>query len=45
MADQNMLGTFGKAKELRQRILFTLGALIIYRLGRISQFLELTLLY
>ena len=33
MADQNILGTFGKAKELRQRILFTLGALIIYRLG------------
>ena len=33
MADQNIFGTFGKAKELRQRILFTLGALIIYRLG------------
>ena len=25
--------TFGKAKELQQRILFTLGALIVYRLG------------
>ncbi len=24
---------FGKAKELRQRILFTLGALVIARLG------------
>ena len=33
MADQNIFDTFGKAKELRQRILFTLGALIIYRLG------------
>ena len=33
MADQNIFGTFGKAIELRQRILFTLGALIIYRLG------------
>jgi len=27
------LGAFGKAKELKQRLLFTLGALIIYRLG------------
>ncbi|WP_460272566.1 preprotein translocase subunit SecY [Celeribacter sp. ULVN23_4] len=26
-------GTFGKAKELRQRILFTIGLLIVYRLG------------
>lgn len=26
-------GTLGKAKELRQRILFTLGLLIVYRLG------------
>lgn len=25
--------TFGKAKELRQRILFTIGLLIVYRLG------------
>ena len=32
MADQNIFGTFGKAKELRQRI-FLLGILIIYRLG------------
>ena len=29
MANENALGTFGQAKELRQRILFTLGALII----------------
>jgi preprotein translocase subunit SecY len=27
------IGAFGKAKELQQRILFTLGALIAYRLG------------
>ncbi|NNE84985.1 MAG: preprotein translocase subunit SecY [Alphaproteobacteria bacterium] len=27
------LGAFGKAKELKQRLLFTLGALIVYRLG------------
>lgn len=27
------LGAFGKAKELQQRILFTLGILIVYRLG------------
>ena len=33
MAVQNIFGTFGNAKELRQWILFTLGALIIYRLG------------
>lgn len=26
-------GTLGKAKELRQRIIFTLGLLIVYRLG------------
>jgi preprotein translocase subunit SecY len=26
-------GNFGKAKELQQRLLFTLGALIVYRLG------------
>ncbi|MCA0042441.1 preprotein translocase subunit SecY [Celeribacter litoreus] len=26
-------GTFGKAKELRQRIVFTIGLLIVYRLG------------
>ncbi|NVK45201.1 MAG: preprotein translocase subunit SecY [Rhodobacteraceae bacterium] len=26
-------GTFGKAKELRQRIFFTIGLLIVYRLG------------
>ncbi len=33
MANENSLGALGKATELRQRILFTLGALIIYRLG------------
>ena len=33
MANENIFGTFGKAKELRQRILFTLFALIVYRLG------------
>ena len=33
MANENALGAFSQAKELRQRILFTLGALIIYRLG------------
>jgi preprotein translocase subunit SecY len=27
------LGAFGKASDLRQRIMFTLGALIVYRLG------------
>lgn len=27
------LGTFSKAKELKQRILFVLGALIVYRIG------------
>ncbi len=32
MAD-NAFGALGKATELRQRIFFTLGALIIYRLG------------
>lgn len=33
MANENPLGAIGQATELRQRILFTLGALIIYRLG------------
>ncbi len=33
MANENPLGALGQATELRQRILFTLGALIIYRLG------------
>ena len=33
MANQTAFGAIGQAKELRQRILFTLGALIIYRLG------------
>ncbi|WP_081532240.1 preprotein translocase subunit SecY [Rhodovulum sp. P5] len=33
MAANMSWGAFGKATELRQRILFTLGLLIIYRLG------------
>ena len=33
MANESMFGVLGQATELRQRILFTLGALIIYRLG------------
>ncbi|NRA30734.1 MAG: preprotein translocase subunit SecY [Parvularculaceae bacterium] len=33
MASNFSLGNFAKADELRQRIFFTLGALIVYRLG------------
>lgn len=33
MAQNLSWGAFGKATELRQRILFTLGLLIVYRLG------------
>ena len=33
MANESMFGLLGQATELRQRILFTLGALIVYRLG------------
>ena len=33
MAANLSWSTFGKATELRQRILFTIGLLIIYRLG------------
>ena len=33
MANEGMFGLLGQATELRQRILFTLGALIVYRLG------------
>ena len=33
MANESMFGVLGQATELRQRIIFTLGALIIYRLG------------
>jgi preprotein translocase subunit SecY len=33
LASSLNLGAFGKAKELKQRLLFTLGALIVYRLG------------
>jgi preprotein translocase subunit SecY len=33
MAANLSWGAFGKATELRQRILFTLGLLIVYRLG------------
>ena len=33
LASSVNFGAFGKAKELKQRLLFTLGALIVYRLG------------
>ena len=33
MANESVFGVLGQATELRQRILFTLGALIVYRLG------------
>ncbi len=33
MASNLSWGTFGKAKELQQRIMFTVGLLIVYRLG------------
>lgn len=33
MARQMNWGAFGKAKDLKARLLFTLGALIVYRLG------------
>lgn len=33
MASNMSWGTFAKAKELRQRILFTIGLLIVYRMG------------
>ena len=33
MAANMSWGAFGKATELRQRIVFTLGLLIVYRLG------------
>lgn len=33
MASNMSWSTFGQAKELRQRILFTLGLLVVYRLG------------
>ncbi|MDG1801815.1 MAG: preprotein translocase subunit SecY, partial [Paracoccaceae bacterium] len=33
MASNMSWGAFGKATELRQRILFTIGLLIVYRLG------------
>ncbi len=33
MANESPFGAIGQATELRQRILFTLGALVIYRLG------------
>src|ERR1700743_2692816 len=32
-ASNRNFGAFGKATELRQRIWFTLGALVVYRLG------------
>ena len=33
MANNLNFSAFGKAKELRNRLLFTLGALIVFRLG------------
>ena len=33
MANESPFGILGQATELRQRIFFTLGALIVYRLG------------
>ena len=33
LASNINFSTFGKAKDLQGRILFTLGALLIYRLG------------
>ena len=33
LASQFNLGVIGKAQELKKRILFTLGALVVYRLG------------
>ena len=33
LANNMNLGAMGKATELRNRLLFTLGALIIFRLG------------
>ena len=33
LANNLNFGALGKAKELRQRLLFTLGALIVFRLG------------
>ena len=33
LANNLNFSAFGKATELRQRLLFTLGALIVFRLG------------
>ena len=33
LASNLNLGAFGKAKELRNRLFFTLGALLVFRLG------------
>jgi preprotein translocase subunit SecY len=33
LAQDNLLGTFGKTSELKSRILFCLGAIVVYRLG------------
>ena len=33
MAQDNLLGAFGKTSELKARILFVLGAIVVYRLG------------
>jgi preprotein translocase subunit SecY len=33
LAQDNLLGALGKTSELKNRILFVLGAIIVYRLG------------
>jgi preprotein translocase subunit SecY len=33
LAQDNLLGAFGKTSELKSRILFCLGAIVVYRLG------------
>jgi len=33
LAQDNLLGTFSKTSELKGRILFVLGAIVVYRLG------------
>jgi preprotein translocase subunit SecY len=33
LAQDNLLGAFGKTSELKNRILFCLGAIVVYRLG------------
>ena len=40
LANNLNFGALGKATELRQRLLFTLGALIVFRLGTFYLFQE-----